>query len=395
MTTQADSLDRLAAAQAGIHRGTRGFTGGGLPRDLRSVLPVLGILAAVSAISLLHYRTDVHSILLHEVFRRLYYVPIVVAAVVYGARGGLATSVLASLFYVPHIVLDWAGRAVPPAEQYGELILFNVVAALTGFLADGLRAERNRYRQAVAELQEAYCHLQVQTQERLRVDRLVTVGRIASGMAHEIRNPLSGILGCIEILECEFPHSHPKAEFFEMARKEMQRLNSVVSEFLEFADPAPPATGTVNLKEVLDSVSQLARSSISGRAVTIHVHESAAAPFALGDAEQIQRAVLNLILGATSELRDIHVDLHLLESAGKPAVMIRIPDAERVLTAADVFEPFPPSAGAHGLALATARRLVENQHGRLHAETVAGALEFLMELPPASETIEHSSHCAA
>lgn len=392
MTSLADSLDALAAARAGIYRGTRGFTSGGQRRALRSVLPLLAILTAVSAISLLHYRTDVDSILLHEIFRRLYYVPIVVAAVVYGARGGLATSVLASLFYVPHVVLNWGGRAVPSAEPYGELILFNVVAAVTGFLADQLRAERNRYRHTAAELQQAYSHLETQTEERLRLDRLVTVGRIASGIAHEIRTPLGGILGCIEILESEFPKSHPKWEFFAIARKEMQRLETVVSEFLEFAEPAPPSARAVNLNEVVQGASRLARSSLVGRAVRIHVQECPAPPFAAADADHVQRAVLNLILGATSGLRDMRVDLHVLQTAFGPTLTIRIPGAEAAMAVADVFEPFPPSGGANGLALATARRLVENQHGSLRAVTAAGALEFVMELPPASRTGDSSSH---
>ncbi|MBI2834075.1 MAG: hypothetical protein HYX76_06575 [Acidobacteria bacterium] len=275
---------------------------------LKLRLAPLGIVAAVCAISLLHYGTSVHWILLHEIFKRLYYVPIVIAAVAYGTAAGLATSILASLLYLPHIVLDWRGLPVFAVERYGELVLFNVVAGVTGFLADRLRAEGNRYREAATELQEAYCHLKARTEERLRVDRLVTVGRIASGIAHEIRNPLGGILGCIEILEAEFPRLHPKREFFGIARKEMRRLDAVVGEFLEFAEPAPPSSRSINLNEIVRSASRLARPSLAGRAVTFHLETSAAALPAVVDAEQVQRAVLNLILAATSELGDTRVD---------------------------------------------------------------------------------------
>ncbi|MBI2833005.1 MAG: sensor histidine kinase, partial [Acidobacteria bacterium] len=76
-------------------------------------------MAAVCAISLLHYGTSVHWILLHEIFKRLYYVPIVIAAVAYGTAAGLATSILASLLYLPHIVLDWRGLPVFAVERYG------------------------------------------------------------------------------------------------------------------------------------------------------------------------------------------------------------------------------------------------------------------------------------
>lgn len=67
----------------------------------------VGVVGSVVSITVLHYTTSVHSVLPHEVFQRLYYLPIVVAAVLFGYREALATSVLASVLYVPHIVLSW------------------------------------------------------------------------------------------------------------------------------------------------------------------------------------------------------------------------------------------------------------------------------------------------
>lgn len=88
--------------------------------------------------------------------------------------------------------MSWPAVEMP---QYGEIIFFNIVGVLTGVLADRLRADRNRYKHAAAQLQEAYAHLEARTEDRLRVDRLVTVGRLASGVAHEVSNPLGGIAG--------------------------------------------------------------------------------------------------------------------------------------------------------------------------------------------------------
>lgn len=384
MSIQAELPNAPPAAAQAVEQKTEAFGVHRWRGALNPALAPLGLMAAVLAISLLHYGTSVHSTLLHEIFKRLYYVPIVIAAVAYGAKGGVSTAMLASLLYLPHILIDWQGWPVFAVEQYGELILFNVVALLTGFLADRLRAERNRYREAAAELQEAYCHLKARTDERLRIDRLVTVGRIAAGIAHEIRNPLGGLLGCIEILESEFPRSHPKWEFFAIARKEMRRLDAVVSEFLEFTEPAPPSSRAINLNEVVLSAARLARPSLVGRAVTIDLQTSPAALFAAADAEQVQRAVLNVILAATSELREARVDLNVVQEGDRPAIVIDIHGAEATFAVADVFDPFPPSGRGHGLALATARRLVENQHGALRAERITGALEFVMELRAAS-----------
>lgn len=295
MSIKAELLNAPPATAGTAERNAEAFNSERWRGVLNSALTPLGIIAAVAVISLLHYGTSLHSILLHEILKLLYYVPIVIAAVAYGARGGLATSILASLLYLPHIALDWQGWPVFAVEQYGELILFNVVAGLTGVLADRLRAGRNRYREAAAELQEAYCHLKARTDERIRVDRLVTVGRIASGIAHEIRNPLGRLLGCVEILEADFPRSHPKREFFSITRKEMRRRNAVVTEFLELAEPAPPSSHLVDLNQIVQSASRLARPGLVDRAVTTRVQTLAAPLLVAADAEQVQRAVLNMI----------------------------------------------------------------------------------------------------
>ena len=380
MTTLADCLDARRIPKAGVEQGTPARDGHWLLRSaLRTALAPLGVVAAVLAISLLRYGTSVHSIVLHEVFNRLYYVPIVMAAVTYGPRGGLATSMLASLLFLPHIVIDWDGWQVFAAERYGELILFNVVALVTGLLAGRLRAERNRYRDAATALQAAYRQLEARADERLRVDRLVTAGRIASGIAHEIRNPLGSLLGCIEILESDFPRAHPKREFFTIARKEMRRLDSVVSAFLEFAEPAPPSSRAVSLNDVVLGAARLARPSLAERGVTFDLQTSGAASFVTADAEQVQRALLNVMLWGTSDLRDSRLALRILEG-DRPAVVLDFHGAGATLPDADVFDPFPPSGQGHGLALATARRLVENQQGVLRAERDDAGLRFVMQL---------------
>lgn len=384
MTTQAECLDAGRIPDAVREPGTRAGDDNRLRTAMRTALAPLGIVAAVLAMSLLHYGISAHATVLHEALKRLYYVPIVAAAVTYGPRGGLATSLLVSLLFLPHIVIGSDGWPVFAAERYGELILFNVVAMVTGLLAGRLRAERNRYRDAAAELQRAYRHLEVQTGERLRVDRLVTIGRIASGIAHEVRNPLGSLLGCIEILESEFPRSHPKREFFAIARKEMRRLDAVVGEFLEFAEPAPPSSRAINLNEVVLGVARLARPSLVNRSVTIDLQTAATPLFVAADPEQVQRALLNVILAGTSELRETRLALRASGDGARPAVAITIPGAEGMFGVADVFDPFPASGQARGLALATARRLVENQQGALRAERVAGGVQFVMELRRAS-----------
>jgi hypothetical protein len=87
-------------------------------------------------------------------------------------------------------------------------------------------------------------------------------------------------------------------------------------------------------------------------------------------------------------MRNTRVDLGIRQTGGRPAIVIRLRGAEALLSAGDVVDPFPRSGPRHGLALATARRLVENQQGTRRAERVAGASESVIELPPAAQPAE-------
>lgn len=345
------------------------------------------IAASVVLISLLHYSVSVHIAILHEIFKRLYYVPVVAAAVTYGLRGGLATSVFASLLYFPHIVVAWRAWPIVELNQYGELVLFNVVAVITGVLADRLRAERDRYQQAAAELQAAYTDLEVHAQERLRVDRLVTVGRLASGVAHEIRNPLGGLLGCLEILQVDFPQAHPKHEFLTIARKEVTRLDGVVTGFLEFAQPAPPRRRAVDLCALVRSTGRLARSSLACRRTDLALVFGPGPIVVEADPEQLQRALVNIVLEIASFAHGTRLQLAVGAEQDRARVDVEIEGVEAPPDfAAQLFEPYSSADGGHGLALATARRLVENQGGTVDAKVIASTLRCAVLLPASGGT---------
>ena len=341
------------------------------------------IVVSLVAISALHYVTSFHSVVWHEAFKRLYYVPIVIAAVTTGRRGGLAASLLSTLLYLPHIALRWHAWPVIEVEQYGEVLMFNVVAIVTGMLADRLRAERDRCRLTAAELRKAYASLEAQSDERVRMDRLVTIGRIASGIAHEIRTPLAGLLGCLEILGGEFPPTHSKAEFVDIAKREIARLQRVVTEFLEFAHPAPPTVQAVDLRLLADTTARLARPSLARRHVDLDVRAPEFALTVWIDAEQVQQALLSILLACAPSLRDGRVVLTACQLSDIGQLIVEFEGRSSPPAAWDVFEPFPTAAHDHGLVLATARRLIENQRGTVRSEIVDSQLRCVVSLPVA------------
>lgn len=342
---------------------------------------VLILAGSVVAISLLHYASNRHWLEVHEVLKRAYYVPIVVAATLYGVRGGLGTSILATALYLPHIATPGQGG---PTEfgQYAEIGLFNTVAFVTGLLADRLRAERNRYHIAADERQEAYLALKAHSDERTRIDRWVTIGRVAAGVAHEIRNPLSGLLGALEILESEFPPAHPKAGFLELAKTDVRRLEKVVSTFLEFAQPAPPASQEVSVGALVDTARRLAAPSLAARAVKVSIECPVEELLVHVDVEQCERAFVNVLLEAAGWMQTgtVSVTIGRMDARAR----VRIEAASSKWTAESVqqmFEPFAGDGSNGGLALSMAKRLIDNQSGTIGAEQTADVVRIVIDLP--------------
>ena len=350
----------------------------------------LAIAVAVMAISAMHYLTSLHSVVLHEVLKRLYYVPIVAAAVMWGIRGGLATSLFSTLLYMPHVVLQWHAWAVLEAEQYGEVLMFNVVATVAGVLADRLHAERALHRDAAVDLRDAYARLRAGSDERVRIDRLVTIGRIASGIAHEVRTPLAGLLGSLEILENEFTREHPKAEFVAIAKRQITRLQEVVTEFLEFAQPAPPAVRPVDLRQLVETSARLARITLARRGVSLDAPAPDTTVTANVDAEQVQRALLGIMLADTPSLRDGHISITIANRGHAAQIAVDLEGLTSVPAVGDLFEAFPATACGHGLALATAERLITNQHGTVKAEVIDDGVRYVIDLP-----LAHASRLAS
>jgi len=347
-----------------------------VPRVRASTLAwVVSIVASVALVSALHYLTNGQSVVLHEIFRRLYYVPIVVAAVRFGVAGGAATAGLATALYLPHVWLE--ARSAP--EQYGELLLFVVVGVVTGVLADRLRDERDRYRRAAAELESLYADARARADERVRLERLATAGRLAAGLAHDIRNPLGGLQGCIEILEADCPADHPKAEFFRIARREIGRLNALATSFLEFASPDAPVRRRVELHEILRRTVR----HLDGLAPRIAFSpEAEASPLWVDvDDEQLERALADIVRQMTADSRDSRVVVVVEPERSTARVRLDIsPFDLPPATRAGLFEPFSSCGCGDALALATARRLIEQQGASLDAEFTSGVLRCVVTL---------------
>jgi two-component system, NtrC family, sensor histidine kinase HydH len=337
----------------------------------------------IVAISLLHYLTPLHLPFLHDIFQRLYYLPIILAALWFGFRGGLLCSLVVSIVYAPHILFQWGGELVVEIEKYLEIVLYNIVGAVTGLLSQRER-ERSIELQKTAEgLEESYRKLQQQSERILaieeqlrRSEKLSTLGEMAAVLAHEIRNPLGSIRGTAEILKDDYLPGDPKYEFIDIQIRETERLNRVVEDFLRMARPQPSEMRQCSPREELETIVTLVSNDARERKVGLILEPSECNAVVRGDAEKLRQSFLNIIINALQATpADGSVTITLSENAEGICEIFFHDNGQGIEpeSLARIFEPFyTTKPDGTGLGLAISKKIVEGHGGTLEVESTVG-----------------------
>ncbi len=165
----------------------RGWRGSALKSLLRRAakrdLFQMGVVCvALCVITIVHYAASVKEVFWHEIFQRAYYLPIIVAALWYGLRGGLLAAGLAAVLYLPHVVMAWHGFPSYQFNQYSEVVLFFVFGGLTGVLADQQKRQREKLQETAQRLSQAYADLQMSFESLRRAERLSAMGSLSAGL---------------------------------------------------------------------------------------------------------------------------------------------------------------------------------------------------------------------
>ena len=291
-----------------------------------SIIRPLILISSIIGISLLHYLTPLHLHYLHDIFQRFYYLPIILAALWFGFRGGLICSLAVSVVYAPHILFQWGGLLTVEMEKYLEIVMYNIVGGVTGLLSQRERERTVELQKTARGLEESYQKLQHQSEriiaveERLRrAEKLSTLGEMAAVLAHEIRNPLGSIRGTAEILKDDYQPGDPKFEFIEIQIRETERLNRVVEDFLHMARPQPADMRPCPVHEELETIVTLVSNDARERQISLLLQPLAAPVIIKADGEKLRQAFLNIIINALQATppRRQRDNLHICRSAGR------------------------------------------------------------------------------
>ncbi|HEY5177295.1 MAG TPA: ATP-binding protein [Terriglobales bacterium] len=223
-----------------------------------------------------------------------------------------------------------------------------------------------------------------------RAEHFATLGELAAGLVHEIRNPLAGIAGVIEIISRDLPPHSPARSVIKDAKEEAVQINRILTELLEIARPKPPQFRIGDLCSTVEHAVMFARQQAIGKRIMVEVEIKDTIPPAEHDPNQINQVLLNLLLNAIQSMDKPGVIRVSLQSDDDD-VLIAVADEGKGIPPEhlpNIFRPFFTTKGhGTGLGLSLARRMVEAHGGNIDVTSVLGkGTQFLVRLPVKNRT---------
>jgi two-component system sensor histidine kinase HydH len=221
-----------------------------------------------------------------------------------------------------------------------------------------------------------------------RMGELAALGQLAASIAHELRNPLSSIKGAAQYLQKEYEDHPPIVEFLGIITEEVDGLNKLTTEFLEFARPIQLELEPTNINDVVEKTLQLMSVHIAENNATVKDKLSADISEIQADQKQIEQVLRNMILNAIQAMPsggELTIETRRAASGG---VELWVQDTGAGISQENlerIFLPFfTTKARGTGLGLSVVRKIVENHGGRVIVRSDAGkGCSFGVILPAA------------
>lgn len=326
----------------------------------RKNIYIIIIVASTLSITYLHhwiFQEDPRRIVLNE----LYYIPLLLGAMMFGLKGAILTYLLVSALYLPYLSEQWTVNVLGLMDRLLHLLFSGAFAFLAGFLVD---REKRR-------------------QKQFEKDRyLAGIGQVATAIVHDLRNPLIAILGFTKRIQ------EGKGEMGTAAQviiDEAQNMQRIVDGVLDLAKPIRLEVKEGDIIEVVNQACESCRTKAEERGANLSFNHPADPVNIVMDSFSFQRALINVINNAI-ESSSAGGNVAISMETEKNDVAIRIKDFGSGMdreTLENIFIPFYSRKDTGtGLGMAIVKKVIEGHHGKIHIESQPGeGSEVTIRLP--------------
>jgi two-component system NtrC family sensor kinase len=236
-------------------------------------------------------------------------------------------------------------------------------------------------------------HLDDNQRQLAQADKLASVGRLAAGIAHEINNPLTGVLSYASLLRKRLEGDTETCDDLDVIVRETVRCRVIIRGLLDFARPTAPARKPMDLNEAVRRAVSVVMTQLSLHHVDLSLDLTSDLPTVHADANQIQQVVVNLLLNAADAIGSGGGSIRATTRRGpSSSIELLLEDSGCGISPEDlprIFEPFFTTKGNHGtgLGLAVSWGIVEAHGGSLEVQSKPGhGTRFTLRLPTAAES---------
>ncbi|VAX27384.1 hypothetical protein MNBD_NITROSPIRAE02-30 [hydrothermal vent metagenome] len=263
------------------------------------------------------------------------------------------------------------------------------------FLVSGFHVTLPNGKNATVHILKDITEMRRLKEQLYHADKLTSLGLLVSGVAHELNNPLTGILGYSELLTMKTEDEGLKKELGKIYSA-AERCKKIVENLLTFSRQSPPERSYIRINELIDSAIELRSYWLRSNGFQI-VRDYHDLPIVSIDPQQIQQVIMNILVNAeyavlNSGKDEKLISLHTHYDRKRGMIVIEISDngmgiSEETLTR--IFDPFfttkPVNKGS-GLGLSISHGIVKEHNGNIYAEgSLGGGSTFIIELPAGKE----------
>jgi signal transduction histidine kinase len=320
---------------------------------------------------------------IHDTNRAMFLIPITYAALVFRIRGSIITSLIFLVTVLPRALL-----ISPYPNPLLRAFIFVVFSALVGLL---IATELNRFekeKKTRVELDAAYLKLSENTQklkdnqeQLIQAEKLTSLGQLAASIAHEVNNPLSGVLAYTQLLIKRI-HNNKFSEEIALdsllkMESELTRSTRLVQNLLDFARQSAPVLVETDLNDIVNRVLELTAHSAQLNRVEVVKELDPSLPKLTVDPNQLQQVCTNLILNAIQAMPG-GGKLHLRTSLDNGQLKMEVQDTGRGISPENMSKLFTPffttkkEVKGVGLGLAVSYGIIQRHHGKIEVHSKEG-----------------------